>query len=162
MILSDNGIKYRLDLGEIKIKPQILDVQLQPASIDLRLDNKYLPINDEIVKENMEITLPPHELILCQTLEHITLPSNICAWVQGKSSLGRQGIMVHVTAGFIDPSFSGNITLEMYNLTNKPITLKAGDKIAQIIFNILDSPSYRPYGHHELNNHYQGQTVPKK
>lgn len=104
-----------------------------------------------------EYLLKPHELILCSTVEYVDIPHDIQAQVHGKSSLGRLGLLVHITAGFIDPGFKGKITLEMYNLNNRPILLRAGKPICQLGMTRLSCPAEFPYGHPKLNSKYQDQ-----
>jgi len=160
------------------------DSQIQPASVDLTLADEWLTYppftartNWALEREHREATidmdyakevetekiiankyaLQPHQLILCSTLEYVDIPHNIQAQVHGKSSLGRLGLIVHVTAGFIDPGFKGKITLEMYNLNNRPIILRAGKPICQISMTKLSSPAEKPYGHPDLDSKYQNQ-----
>lgn len=159
------------------------DHQVQPASIDLTLSDEWcvftpfeqdskkdsfwnplnpIDIDDAKTVETFKLkadhfTLYPNELLLCSTVEYVDIPNNIQAQVHGKSSLGRLGLLVHVTAGFIDPGFKGKITLEMYNLNNRPIILRAGKPICQISMTKLSSPAQFPYGHDKLNSKYQDQ-----
>ena len=98
-----------------------------------------------------------HQFLLATTLERVKIPNNVCARIEGKSSLGRLGLCVHVTAGYIDPGFEGNITLELFNCAPLPIVLTPGMKIAQISFHSMDEPAERPYGHPDLGSKYQGQ-----
>lgn len=159
------------------------DHQIQPASVDLTLSDEwcvFTPYEQNSTKDDFwnplnpididdaksvetyklkadRFTLYPHELILCSTVEYVDIPNNIQAQVHGKSSLGRLGLLVHVTAGFIDPGFKGKITLEMYNLNNRPIILRAGKPICQISMTKLSSPAEFPYGHDKLNSKYQDQ-----
>jgi len=153
------------------------DHQVQPASVDLTLANEWLvyppaswipysgnPIDMDHAKD-LETTkiiadeylLQPHELILCSTVEYVDIPNDIQGSVHGKSSLGRLGLMIHVTAGFIDPGFKGKITLEIYNLNNRPIILRAGKPICQMSMTKLSSPAEKPYGHPDLYSKYQNQ-----
>jgi dCTP deaminase len=104
-----------------------------------------------------EFLLRPHQLLLCSTQEYVDIPYDIQAQVHGKSSLGRLGLLVHVTAGFIDPGFKGKITLEMYNLNNRSILLRAGKSICQLSMTQLTHPAEFPYGHEKLNSKYQDQ-----
>ena len=161
MILSDRTIRKKLLNGEIKVNPLPIDECIQPNSIDLTLDDIFLTSNDVEIKTN-QYMIKPHEFLLGQTVERIELPADICAKVDGKSSFGRKGLLVHVTAGFIDSGFKGNITLEMYNLSQRPILLNAYDKIAQIIFEVVDKDVERLYGDKELGSHYQGQNKPMR
>lgn len=161
MILSDRSIRSKLKNGELGIKPLPSDECMQPNSVDLTLDDCFLRSDDVEVKTNQYL-LKPHEFLLGQTVEQISLPSHLCARIDGKSYFGRQGLLVHVTAGFIDSGFKGNVTLEFFNLSERPIMLNAGEKIAQIIFEHVDTDVERMYGDDGLNSHYQGQTRPRR
>lgn len=168
MILQDNEILKRIENNEIIISPKPKDEQIQPASIDLKLGNEYLqPVfgteidiknnspKYEYVKTN-RITIPPHNFILATTKEKVKIPKNLVARVEGRSSIGRLGITVHVTAGFIDPNFEGQITLEIANLSNTVVILYEDMRICQIVFEeLLDIPN-RVYG--ECDNKYQNQS----
>ena len=161
------------------------DSQVQPASIDLTLANEWRTYPKTANQQGLMIyqtpesiaidmddakaieteksiaeayLLLPHELVLCSTVEYVDIPHNLQAQVHGKSSLGRLGLLVHVTAGFIDPGFRGKITLEMYNLNNRPILLRAGKPICQLSLTALSCPAEFPYGHEKLGSHYQDQT----
>ena len=152
-VLSDNEINNRLD--ELFNTPVKSD-DVQPCSVDLHLDNLLLNLDDEEfnLKEE-EYVLQPAEFILGSTKEYVTIPDDLVAQVDGKSSLGRLGIAIHITAGWIDAGFNGNITLEIKNNSNKPFVLKNGMSIGQIVFITLTSPCNLPYGHSKRNNHYQ-------
>ena len=173
-VLSDGTITRLVDEGHIRIEP--LDPGLvQPASIDLRLGTSFrvfhnhraaaIDLNDppRDLTEHVEIddsspfVIHPGEFVLGRTLEQVAIPNDIVARIEGKSSLGRLGLIVHATAGFVDPGFSGTLTLEITNLTRVPIKLYAGKPIAQLSFMTLDAPAQRPYGHSDLGSHYQGQ-----
>ena len=153
-VLSDRDIKYRID--ELFNSPISLN-DIQPASVDLHLDAVLKTLDGKITCLGFddEYTLEPEEFILGSTSEFVTIPRDLVAQVDGKSSLGRLGILIHVTAGFIDPNFKGNITLEIKNVSNKPFILKRGMSIAQIVFFTLSSPCERGYGDDGLDNHYQ-------
>ena len=167
MILSDKTINEKIKNQEIKITPSPTFEQIQPASIDLRLGNEFLlPRVDEIIdtknkSPNYEhiqcnvLQLPPKSFILATTIEKIELPPNIIARVEGRSSIGRLGVTVHITAGFIDCGFEGQITLEIANLSHNTVMLYEGMRIAQIVFEELDTTPNRIYG--ECGNKYQGQ-----
>ena len=157
MILSDKTIKEKIKNKEINIKPYKKE-NIQPSSIDLRLGYNLKTVNGKLLStlENGETyTIKPNEFLLGSTLETITLPHNITAMVDGKSSMARLGLGVHVTAGFIDPGFKGNITLEIYNISDEPITLEYGLCLCQIIFFKMTSTVENPYGSEKLNSHYQ-------
>lgn len=177
-VLSDRDIRSHLQSYGLVYPCE--DHQVQPASIDLTLADEWrvfpdsegevegrpywhpIDIDDVKAVETRKIvadsyTLHPHELILCSTVEYVDIPHDIQAQVHGKSSLGRLGLLVHVTAGFIDPGFKGKITLEMYNLNKRPIILRAGKPICQLSMTRLSSPAAYPYGHAKLNSKYQDQ-----
>lgn len=161
-MLCDATIRSLVRDDDIVIKPLPQDRAFQPASVDLRLGSQfrfiladgtltYRPVDDVV-------TLDPGDCALGHTEEVIGLPSDIVGRVEGKSSWGRRFLMVHSTAGFIDPGFHGQITLELKNISPRKLILRVGVAIAQISFERLDKPAARPYGHSDLNSHYQGQT----
>ncbi len=155
MILSDRYIKLALEHKSISVVP--LDMNdIQPCSIDLHLGDHFITDLDQ--GNVSEIELEPGEFILATTKERVKLSSYILGRLEGKSSVARLGLIIHTTAGFIDPGFEGEITLEIANLSRKPITLKSGQPIAQICFEQLTSPCDRPYGSEGLGSHYQGQS----
>ena len=182
MLLPDHEIRSRLQDGSIQIDPYE-DWMLQPASVDVTLgwelrwrrqdsELRTVPINPfdpdpgDWVRwkfEGDEYLLPPGKLVLGTTEQYIKLDPQIQAQLNGKSSLGRNGLMIHSTAGFVDPGFEGNVTLEMQNLDRRPLILRQGMPIGQLSFLLLSSPAERPYGHPDLGSHYQrqrGATVP--
>jgi len=178
MVLSDRTIKEELAKGRIVIDPLEPDC-IQPASIDLHLDRKLLVFrtwhspfyidvkqSTDNLTELVEISddapflLQPREFVLASTLECITLPDDIVARLEGKSSLGRIGLLIHSTAGYVDPGWRGHLTLELSNVANLPITLYYKMKIGQISFLHLTSPAERLYGSAELGSKYQGQVEP--
>lgn len=160
--------------GAITIDP-FDPAMIQPASVDLRLGNSFRvfhnhrtsaidlrdpPTNltEQIqVGEDEPFVIHPGEFCLGRTLEYVELPDDVVARIEGKSSLGRLGLIVHATAGFCDPGWKGTLTLELNNLTRVPIRLYPNLPIAQLSFMTLDAPAERPYGHAELGSHYQGQ-----
>ncbi len=159
-MLSDTTIRAYLDKGRIDIHPVPDDRAFQPASVDLRLGPKFVLLNESANPARREldaITLNPGDCALAGTAETLSLPDDIVARVEGKSSWGRQFLMVHSTAGFIDPGFTGIITLELKNLGPHPLRLTVGCYIAQVSFERLDEPADRPYGHWELGSRYQNQ-----
>jgi dCTP deaminase len=177
VVLSDRSIKSEIAAGRILIEP--FDESLvQPSSVDVRVDRKFRvfhnarypyidvrkPMDD--LTELVEITgedpfvLHPGEFVLGQTLESITLPNDIVARLEGKSSLGRLGLLIHSTAGFIDPGWDGHVTLELSNVANLPITIYVGMKIGQLSFVQLSEPAERPYGTEGIGSKYQGQRGP--
>jgi dCTP deaminase len=177
MVLSDRTIRRLLGEGRIGIEPYEEEL-LQPSSVDVRVDrlfrvfrNSRYPFID--VKEEMEgltelvevepdeaFILHPGEFVLGSTLERITLPDDLVARLEGKSSLGRLGLLIHSTAGFIDPGWDGHVTLELSNVANLPITIYYGMKIGQLSFVQLSEPAEHPYGTGELGSKYQGQVGP--
>lgn len=177
MLVSDQDIATEIAEGRLQIVP--LDLALiQPASIDVRLDHtfrvfenhRYSSIDPtdnqpllttEVAPEaGSPFVLHPGEFVLGATLERVTLPNNMAARLEGKSSLARLGLHTHATAGFVDPGFEGHITLELSNSANLPILLKPGMKIAQLCFLRLSSPAKHPYGSPAAGSHYQGQRGP--
>jgi dCTP deaminase len=173
MILSDSDIQGYMDQGLLQVFP-LMDGAVQPASVDIRLDawlrvfdNYAIPYIDPL-KGDTKLTSPhllqdtfalqPGQFVLGATLEHITLPNNLVARVEGKSSLGRVGLVIHATAGYVDPGWSGNLTLELGNISRIPIILTREMPIGQISFQQMTSPAKRPYGSPGLGSHYQGDT----
>jgi len=177
MVLSDRTIRRLLDEGRIGIDPYAEEL-LQPSSVDVRVDrlfrvfrNSRYPFIDvklemEELTELVEIDseeafiLHPGEFVLGSTLERITLPDDLVARLEGKSSLGRLGLLIHSTAGFIDPGWDGHVTLELSNVANLPITIYYGMKIGQLSFVQLSEPAEHPYGTGSLGSKYQGQAGP--
>ena len=165
MILSDRDLRQRLREGSIVVEPLAdLDVQLQPASIDLRLGGTFRRAAQrseelEHVPEGGDFILDPGEFALGTTLERVHVPTNLVARVEGRSSIGRLAILVHATAGFIDPGFEGEITLELANLGPAPARLRVGSRICQVVFHVLTSPAERPYGP-ARGSKYAGQRGP--
>jgi dCTP deaminase len=178
MVLSDRTIREEIGRGRIIIEPLSSDC-IQPASIDLHLDKKLLVfksqrypayidvrrstdhLNELVeVEEDNAFFLNPGEFVLASTLESITLPDDIVGRLEGKSSLGRIGLLIHSTAGYVDPGWQGHLTLELSNVAKLPITLYYKMKIGQISFLKLTSPVDRMYGEAELGSKYQGQTEP--
>jgi len=156
VIVSDASLRALLASGQIVVEP-LEDQQIQPASIDLRLGDHFLKIDEnsvesitldkplayvEIRKE--EIIIPPHTFLLAVTREYIRLPADITAFVEGRSSIGRIGLFIQ-NAGWVDPGFAGTITLELYNANRLPIRLTSGRRICQIVFARMDGPASRPY-----------------
>lgn len=174
MVLSDHDIKIELSDGRIVIDPFEASY-IQPASIDLRLGNDFrvfrnsnhVAIDPQVHQPNLTeeiivgaddaFVLHPGQFALGTTLERIALPDDILGKLEGKSSLGRLGLMIHSTAGYIDPGWDGQVTLELSNVANLPILLRPGMKIGQISFERMSSPVDLPYGSPELGSHYQGQ-----
>ena len=166
-MLSDVQIREALIRKQIVIDPSPADADIQPASVDVHLGRKFgrLRKKQSIYKltdasdvdyfEFNYITLRPGEFILGQLAESVTINESHIARIEGKSSIGRKGIAIHVTAGFVDPGWSGILTLEIFNASQIVYILTAGDPIAQLAFDNLSIPSARPYGHPQLNSHYQ-------
>jgi dCTP deaminase len=176
-VLSDHTIRDALKSGRIGIEP-LDEGAIQPASVDVRLDSTFRifrvtsrpyvdvqqPMDDltELVEIAPEepFVIQPGSFCLGSTVETITLPDDIVARVDGKSSLGRLGLLVHATAGYVDPGWTGKLTLELSNQSQMPIALYYGMRIAQISFLEMTTPVDRPYGSPELGSKYQGQTGP--
>ncbi|WP_182112416.1 MULTISPECIES: dCTP deaminase [unclassified Actinotalea] len=177
MLLSDRDIRAELDSGRILLDPYE-PTMIQPSSIDVRLDkffrlfdnHKYPfidPAQDQPdltrlveVERDEPFILHPGEFVLGSTYEAVTLPDDVAARLEGKSSLGRLGLLTHSTAGFIDPGFTGHVTLELSNVATLPIKLWPGMKIGQMCFFRLSSPAEEPYGSATYGSRYQGQRGP--
>jgi dCTP deaminase len=176
-VLSDRDIRAALEAGDVAIRPY--DAQdLQPSSVDLHLDrsfrvfrNNRYPFIDVrapqpdltellTIADDEPFVLHPGEFVLGQTLEWVELPNDLVARLEGKSSLGRLGLLIHSTAGYVDPGWKGNLTLELSNVANLPIALYFGMKIGQISFFKMSSAVERPYGSPSLGSKYQGQSEP--
>ena len=177
MLLSDRDIKSELDSGRIALEPYE-PVMIQPSSIDVRLDrffrlfsNHKYPFIDPAenqpdlthlveVEGDEPFILHPGEFVLGSTYERVTLPDDVAARLEGKSSLGRLGLLTHSTAGFIDPGFTGHVTLELSNVATLPIKLWPGMKIGKMCFFRLSSAAEKPYGSADYSSRYQGQRGP--
>jgi dCTP deaminase len=177
MLLSDRDIKSEIDKGRVVLEPYDLNM-IQPSSVDVRLDrlfrtfenHKYAHIDPaenqpeltrEVAVEGQDpFILHPGEFVLGSTYEVISLPDDIAGRLEGKSSLGRLGLLTHSTAGFIDPGFSGHVTLELSNVATLPIKLWPGMKIGQLCLFRLESPAEHPYGSAVYGSRYQGQRGP--
>ncbi|MFF3440830.1 dCTP deaminase [Streptosporangium sp. NPDC002721] len=177
MLLSDRDIAAEIEAGRVRIDP-FQPEMIQPSSVDVRLDryfrvfeNHRYPHIDPAV-EQPDLTrmvepdkgepfiLHPGEFVLASTYEVVTLPDDIASRLEGKSSLGRLGLLTHSTAGFIDPGFSGHVTLELSNVATLPIKLWPGMKIGQLCMFRLSSPAEHPYGSEKYGSRYQGQRGP--
>jgi dCTP deaminase len=176
VVLSDRTIARLLEEGRIGIEPYD-DSLLQPSSVDVRVDRLFRVFRNNRasfidVKKEQDLTelveiegdepfiLHPGEFVLGSTLERLRLPDDLVARLEGKSSLGRLGLLIHSTAGFVDPGFDGHVTLELSNVANLPITLYYGMKIGQVSFMQLSEPAAAPYGSGALGSKYQGQRGP--
>jgi dCTP deaminase len=177
MLMSDRDIRAQIEAKRIGLEPLNLEL-IQPSSIDVRLDrffrlfhnHKYAfidPREDQAdlthlveVKSDEAFILHPGEFVLGSTYEFVTLPDDVAARLEGKSSLGRLGLLTHSTAGFVDPGFRGHVTLELANVSNLPIKLWPGMKVGQLCFFQLSSPAETPYGSDKYLNRYQGQRGP--
>ena len=178
MVLSDRTIREELDEGRIVIEP-LGDGHIQPASVDVRLDRQiasflsperysFIDIRSDLsdltrveeIPDPLPYILKPGQFILGSTLEHVELPDDVVARLEGKSSLGRLGLLIHSTAGYVDPGWKGQLTLEITNVAPVQITLYYGMKIGQISFLRLSTSAERPYGSSGLGSKYQGQVGP--
>jgi dCTP deaminase len=177
MILSDRSIREAVATGRIGIEPYD-DALVQPSSVDVRLDRLFrvfrnhtagvIDVKKDLsgLTEEVEIDdagvfmLHPGEFVLGSTLERVGVPDDLVARIEGKSSLGRLGLLIHSTAGFVDPGFEGHITLELANVASLPITLYPGMKIGQISFMQTTTPAQHPYGRGATGSKYQGQRGP--
>jgi dCTP deaminase len=181
MILSDRDILRRLEAGDLVIDPLAdVDMQVQPASVDLRLGEEFLEfqqtnipcihpnreeevgdyVQETVVPEGAEFILHPGDFVLGTTMERVEIPADLIAHVQGRSSLGRLAVVVHATAGIVDPGYQGQITLELSNLGTAPVALTPGMRISQLIFTELSSTAERPYGT-DRDSKYQNQSGPQ-
>jgi dCTP deaminase len=181
MILSDGDIRRRLDSGELVVDPlDDPELQIQPASIDLRLGREFLEfqhtnipcihpnseqeieeyVEETVVSQDGEFILHPGDFVLGTTKERVEIPDDLIAHVEGRSSLGRLAIVVHATAGLCDPGYCGQITLELSNLGAAPVALEPDMRISQLTFTELSSPAERPYGE-ERGSKYQEQEGPQ-
>ena len=177
MVLSDRSIRAEIESGRITIDPYDASL-IQPSSVDVRVDCRfrvfhnarypYIDVRQPMdgLTEPVEVAggepfiLHPGEFVLGQTLERVSLPDDLVARLEGKSSLGRLGLLIHSTAGFVDAGFSGNLTLELSNVANLPITIYEGMPIGQISFMRMDGPVENPYGSQTTGSKYQGQAEP--
>ena len=177
MLLSDRDIRAQLEAGRVLLDP-FDPAMIQPSSVDVRIDryfrlfdNHKYPYIDPAeaqpeltrlveVEPDEAFILHPGEFVLASTYEVVTLPDDVAARLEGKSSLGRLGLLTHSTAGFIDPGFSGHVTLELSNVATLPIKLWPGMKIGQLCFFQLSSPADKPYGSVGYGSRYQGQRGP--
>jgi dCTP deaminase len=181
MILSDRDIRRRLKKGDLKVEPlDDPELQIQPASIDMRLGNEFLefersnipcihPESEEetdeytrrrVVENGDDYVLHPGDFVLGTTYETVEIPDDLVARVEGRSSLGRLAVVVHATAGFVDPGYRGQITLELSNLGTAPVALRPEEmRISQLVLTELSSPAEEPYGK-ERGSKYQDQDGP--
>ena len=177
MVLSDRDIRAEIIAGRIVIDPFIPEA-VQPSSVDLHLDRRFRVFRNsrypfiDVRADQPELTelveiggddpfiLHPGEFVLGSTLERVAIPDDMVARLEGKSSLGRLGLLIHSTAGYVDPGWDGFLTLELSNVANLPITIYPGMKIGQISFFRLSTPAERPYGSSETRSKYQGQRGP--
>ena len=181
MILSDTDILGRLGQGDLVIEPLAdPDLQVQPASVDLRLGREFLEfqrtnipcihpnseaevddyVTETVVEEGGEFILHPGDFVLGTTTERVEIPADLIAHVQGRSSLGRLAIVIHATAGIVDPGYRGQITLELSNLGAAPVALSPGMRISQVLFTELKTAAERPYGS-KRGSKYQDQSGPQ-
>jgi dCTP deaminase len=177
VVLSDRDIRAEIEAGRIVIDPFTPDA-VQPSSVDLHLDRRFRVFRNsrypfiDVRADQPELTelveisgddpfiLHPGEFVLGSTLERVELPNDLVARLEGKSSLGRLGLLIHSTAGYVDPGWEGNLTLELSNVANLPITLYDGMKIGQISFQRLSSPAEVGYGDARIGSKYRGQRDP--
>lgn len=174
MVLSDRDIRAELAAGRIAITP-LVEANVQPASVDVRLGSNFRVFRNsshafidplasqEGLTESIDVAeggtfvLQPGQFALATTLERIKLPDDVLGRLEGKSTLGRLGLMIHSTAGYVDPGWEGELTLELSNVATLPIVLHPGMRVGQLSFERMSSPVERPYGSAGLGSHYQGQ-----
>lgn len=173
-MLPDHAIAARIKAGDLVIDPEPTLDRLQPSSIDLTLGDSYRvftahhrPITLDAIPDDLTVRLPvgadgltlqPGDFVLATTAERVTIPADLCGFLHGRSTLGRLGIAIHVTAGLVDPGYCGDVTLEMCNVGPLTLTLRRGDPIGQLTFEELGTAAMRPYGHPSLASRYQGQS----
>ena len=180
-ILSDKTIKEYLEEGKIVIDPLKDEQQIQPSSVDMRLGDEFKvfkvirkpyidPKDEEDIAEYMESsTVPegeafiihPNEFALATTQEYVKVPDDLVARVEARSSMGRLGVTMHVTAGYVDPGFEGRITLEISNIGAMPVALYPGQRVCQLVFETMTTPAELPYGHPKRNSKYMKQLKPE-
>ena len=180
-ILSDKTIKEYLEEGKIVIDPLKDEQQIQPSSVDMRLGDEFKvfkvirkpyidPKDEDDIVEYMESsTVPegeafiihPNEFALATTQEYVKVPDDLVARVEGRSSMGRLGVTMHVTAGYVDPGFEGRITLEISNIGAMPVALYPGQRVCQLVFETMTTPAELPYGHPKRNSKYMKQLKPE-
>ena len=180
-ILSDKTIKEYLEEGKIVIDTLKDEQQIQPSSVDMRLGDEFKvfkvirkpyidPKDEEDIAEYMESsTVPegeafiihPNEFALATTQEYVKVPDDLVARVEGRSSMGRLGVTMHVTAGYVDPGFEGRITLEISNIGAMPVALYPGQRVCQLVFETMTTPAELPYGHPKRNSKYMKQLKPE-
>ena len=180
-ILSDKTIKEYLEEGKIVIDPLKDEQQIQPSSVDMRLGDEFKvfkvirkpyidPKDEEDIAEYMESsTVPegeafiihPNEFALATTQEYVKVPDDLVARVEGRSSMGRLGVTMHVTAGYVDPGFEGRITLEISNIGAMPVALYPGQRVCQLVFETMTTPAELPYGHPKRHSKYMKQLKPE-
>lgn len=180
-ILSDKTIKEYLEEGKIVIDPLKDEQQIQPSSVDMRLGDEFKvfkvirkpyidPKDEEDIAKYMESsTVPegeafiihPNEFALATTQEYVKVPDDLVARVEGRSSMGRLGVTMHVTAGYVDPGFEGRITLEISNIGAMPVALYPGQRVCQLVFETMTTPAELPYGHPKRNSKYMKQLKPE-
>ncbi|WP_400251768.1 dCTP deaminase [Methanobrevibacter smithii] len=180
-ILSDKTIKEYLEEGKIVIDPLKDEQQIQPSSVDMRLGDEFKvfkvirkpyidPKDEEDIAEYMESsTVPegeafiihPNEFALATTQEYVKVPDDLVARVEGRSSMGRLGVTMHVTAGYVDSGFEGRITLEISNIGAMPVALYPGQRVCQLVFETMTTPAELPYGHPKRNSKYMKQLKPE-
>ena len=180
-ILSDIDLKKCIDDGKIVIDPLTDEKQIQPSSIDMRIGDEFKvfrvirkpfidPKDDDDIASYMEsltvedgeaFIIHPNEFALATTYEYVKVPDDLVARVEGRSSMGRLGVTMHVTAGYIDPGFEGKITLEISNIGAMPVALYPGQRVCQLVFETMTTPADKPYGHPDRNSKYMGQKSPE-
>ena len=181
-ILTDVDIRKRLEKGDLKVEPLDLEVQLGPASLDVRLGNEFRvfkhaqkplidPLHDKdalneyteviVIKDDEPFVFQPGEFVLGRTLERVKIPHDLIARLEGRSSLGRLAMIMHATAGYIDPGFEGTITLEIVNLGKMPVALYPKQRVGQLAFETASSPAEIPYDHPSRKSKYLHQVLPE-
>ena len=173
MVVSDRDIHDQVRNGDLQIDPYA-EENIEPASIDLRLggefkfakNNGIVSLDDNssftYIEETSPIVLEPEQFVLATTLERVEMPDYLAGKILGRSSLGRLGISIHQTAGYIDPGFEGQITLELSNHGPAPVRLSSGDRICQLVLEELSTPAKKPYGHKDSQYQNQSGATPSR
>lgn len=156
MILSEQSIKSAVSRGKIVVEPEPRHEQFQPASLDVRLgDQLYKVSDDSMLERESTHCLEQSEAYIGHTMDYVEIPNDLAAQLTGRSSIGRQGVIIHKTAGWIDSGFRGEITLELYNFSDEPVFLDVGQRVGQLVFFELDRPAENAY-----DGQYQDQRGP--
>jgi len=160
VLLSDGTLKKLIEEGELGIDPEPDEIQYQPGSIDFRLGDNYSNEHTGEIYNNVDkMVIEPGKFYLSHTQEVIEVPDDLSVMISGRSSFGRKGLIIHATAGWVDAGFKGDVTLEIFNLSNTPIVIAPGQRVGQMMFFKMDAPAEEPYGE-KKDSKYQEQRGP--